>query len=140
MIGDQAVEIAVAVHVADRDIPADRAFVETLFAIGVVALAIIEPDSAGLAVIGDEGIEVAVAIEVAERDAAGKGIAQALAGVFETPVALVEPHFVGSVEFADVGVDITVAIEIRNGDAFAVSPAEHTAQRQQRTLRDGKIK
>ena len=82
VIGDEGVEVAIAVQIAQGDTVAETDSLG-LAAVSERARAIVGPDLVCFfwAFIGDEGVEVAVAVKVAQRDTAARRASEGLVGL-----------------------------------------------------------
>jgi hypothetical protein len=138
-IGDEGIEIAIAIEVAEDDILAILAEeFERLTIVGIGAeisaliAALVDPHAVFVvAGVGDPGIEIAIAIEVPEGDMSTIGVTESLAtvgigaGSAALKTALVDPYLVGFlVAVGDPCIEITIAIDVFEGDTAAIGAAE----------------
>jgi hypothetical protein len=131
-VGDEGVEIAVPVKIAEGDVPAEVTS-EGLPAVEENPLCpslrspLIDPDPVlSVLEVGDEGVEIAVSVKIAEGDAFTVAVSEGLPAVQEDPrypplvTPLVEIDAVRLVLVVGYeGIKVAVPVEIAEGDVDA---------------------
>ena len=121
-VRDQGVEVAVAVHVAERDGNGVAADADRRGG-GEAARAVADQHADIVAVVvRDQGVEVAVAVHVAERDGIGAVADADRRGGGEAARAVADQHAdIVAAEVRDQGVEVAVAVNVAECDGIGAS-------------------